>query len=591
MNTDSEIMNESPNPQDLHQSIHLESIPEHVQEHVQELIQDQSSEASLLQIEQSSSDSIAPDHINQKKSKASDGGKPHQNEFSKAYIQLLKDVEQLELIESKLEKVISFMRDSISQGGVPHFKEFWEAKKHALELFKEHLNPTTRVHLWTQYSEICREARSLKELLDEQSAFACEQIDMAIKALEEDVSLVGERVKSLPDPDFGIISKTIEAHFGQYLSIQKELNLLNAYASRISALRKELMRTELRLRVKNKFFDRLSILGDLLFPRRKNLIRDVSALFSKDVENYIQGTFIGEMKTAELFDVKEEIKSLQGIAKALTLNTETFTKTRKQLSECWDSVREVVTERKKATHELKTIHRENRDLLAKEIDLIQADVLAGTLSSSDAHNKLEGILDKIRDSALGRQDVFALKDQVHALKSSLSVKEREQVSRRKNEELEREQLRLQKIQELDSRLKNYIIRVDAGEAEGAEEALEELKRELSSASCTRKERLDTERLLRRAQESLTHVQENNLLKEGGDKAHQIAALRQVYQERVKRRAELKAHLDSLRKMSSSGNLDFSQAIELQEMIEQEKEKLTHLDEGLKEIERSLKSIS
>ena len=49
----------------------------------------------------------------------------------------------------------------------------------------------------------------------------------------------------------------------------------------------------------------------------------------------------------ELFSAREEIQHLQGVAKLLTLSTDAFTTTRLRLSECWDSIKTVLTERKK----------------------------------------------------------------------------------------------------------------------------------------------------------------------------------------------------------------------------------------------------
>ncbi len=512
----------------------------------------------------------------------------HPHEFSKAYLALLEDLKAIELPESKLEKAIVFMRDAIAQGGTPHFKEFWEAKRLVLELFKEHINPSIRVHLWSNYSEICREAKSLKDLLDEQSSFACEQIDMAVAALEEDIAKIDERLKSLQEPELFVLSVAIEANKDKYTHLQKELNLYNAHAARISALRKELMRTEIRLRTKNKLFDRLSALGDVLFPKRKSLIREVSELFEQDVDAFIQNTFIGELKTAELFDIREEIKALQGIAKALTLNTEIFTKTRKQLSECWDSIREVVTERKKATHDLKAQHRQNRDEIA--VLLQDAEAKISSMNPDEALQLIDQIHAKIRATPLGRQDVFALKDQMHALKSRLYAQKDDERNRLTTEKQQLERARVEKVEEVSSRLKNLLAQIESKELVGVQEAIAEIGNLLSQLDCSKREKMECDRLLRKVEESFSLAQEDKLLHEDGDTAHKITSMRQVLEERKKRRSEVKARIESLRK-SSASNLDFSQAMEVQEAMQVEREKLQDLETGILEIERALKSGS
>ena len=68
---------------------------------------------------------------------------------------------------------------SAPQPQSPHFKDFWEARRLCLPLFKENMNPKSRSLLWAEYIEISAEARKLKEILDEQSPFAVEQIELA----------------------------------------------------------------------------------------------------------------------------------------------------------------------------------------------------------------------------------------------------------------------------------------------------------------------------------------------------------------------------------------------------------------------------
>ena len=43
--------------------------------------------------------------------------------------------------ERKLDIAIQFMQERLAQTGVPHFKEFWDARRICLDLFKENINP------------------------------------------------------------------------------------------------------------------------------------------------------------------------------------------------------------------------------------------------------------------------------------------------------------------------------------------------------------------------------------------------------------------------------------------------------------------
>lgn len=231
--------------------------------------------------------------------------------------------------EERLRLSLDFMRASISQTGNPKFEDFWGAKKLSLPLFRETLNPKSRAQFWAEYIELSSEARCLKEILDEQSTFAVEQIELAILALEKDLEQYRELLSQASDVTFPMQSLVIEAKGEIYSDLQKELYLLNTLASRVNALRKEVIKTGMRIRQKSKFFERLSSAGDRIFPERKDLIKKISDQFCFDVEEFIQGQFKKEGDDASpLFVLRDEIKALQSIAKLLTLNTHAFTETR-----------------------------------------------------------------------------------------------------------------------------------------------------------------------------------------------------------------------------------------------------------------------
>lgn len=128
------------------------------------------------------------------------------------------------------------------------------------------------------------------------------------------------------------------------------------------------MKTEMRIRDKNKLFSRLSAAGDKVFPRRKELIQNISDEFKLDVENFVLAHFgEGEQSGAPSFALREEIKMMQAFAKELTLNTAVFTETRLKLSSCWDKLKEEEGERKKEIAEKREIVKQEREKeLAKE---------------------------------------------------------------------------------------------------------------------------------------------------------------------------------------------------------------------------------
>ena len=161
------------------------------------------------------------------------------------------------------------MRGSISQEGSPRFREFWESRRLVLPFFKENLNPAIRAKLWGEYVELTVEARRLKEILEEQSAFAMEQIDLAIQAIEGDLSNFENLLGQQGDISFPEVSQTILQKADVYNRIQRELNLLNTLASRLNGLRKEIIKTDMRIRFMNSLSASLN-LETKFSPREKN---------------------------------------------------------------------------------------------------------------------------------------------------------------------------------------------------------------------------------------------------------------------------------------------------------------------------------
>ena len=89
--------------------------------------------------------------------------------------------------EEQLAAILVYMKKTIAQEGEADFKGFWEARKLCLEIFKKPLPSSVHANRWQEYIDISQEARRLKDILDEQTAFAIEQIELAIQSLEADL--------------------------------------------------------------------------------------------------------------------------------------------------------------------------------------------------------------------------------------------------------------------------------------------------------------------------------------------------------------------------------------------------------------------
>lgn len=327
--------------------------------------------------------------------------------------------EKLNILPTPEEKIahgLSFMRGTISQEGSPHFREFWEVRRLVLPFFRENLNSAIRSKLWGEYVELTVEARRLKEILEEQSSFAMEQIDLAVQSIETDLTQFEVLLSQAGDIAFTEVPRTLEDKMSVYNKIQRELNLLNTLASRLAGLRKEIIKTDMRIRFKTKFFKRLSELGDRIFPKRKELMDAVGSEFEKDIEAFVENHFQGDQVVgAPYYALRGEIKALQGMAKFLTLSSGVFNRTRLKLSECWDKIKVLEKEHKKEVTLKKQASSEQRQLIDAKIEELKGRCENMTLGELDKEISL--ISQCMREVSLHRDDVFALRDTLSAMRT------------------------------------------------------------------------------------------------------------------------------------------------------------------------------
>jgi hypothetical protein len=535
----------------------------------------------------SSPDSPIPSDIDSQETSQTSPREPR--EESPLFKEFTEKLLSLPSPEEKIAHGLQFMRSSISQEGSPRFREFWEARRLVLPFFKENLNPAIRSKLWNEYVELTVEARRLKEILEEQSAFAMEQIDLAIKALESDAANFGQLLASAGEIAFSDASQTIRQKANVYSQIQRELNLLNTLASRLNGLRKEIIKTDMRIRFKTKFFKRLSELGDHIFPKRKELIEAISAEFEKDIDQFIANHFVGEeIVGAPYYALREEIKGLQSMAKIFTLNSAVFTRTRLKLSECWDKVKVLEREHKKEVLEKKQASSEQRQTLQVKMDALKARSLE--MPMDELNKEIDEISNEMRSVPLHRDDVRYLREELYKLREPHLAAQEQKA--KDLEAAEKEKLRQKR--ELMTALKEKIAQlVKQGEKmdlETLSAAFEEIEGQLAQIEASKMEKQQIERSFRPLKDLIVDKKEHSLLNLSEDDKKALENLRLVLQQRKDRRQEIKIQLEIYRKALGGSGLDFEKAMQFQELVEQEKERLEKANSAIQEIEQKITAL-
>ncbi len=370
---------------------------------------------------------------------------------SKTIESLKEKLEEFKESFDKITYVLQLMKEKLAEKTPGGFKEFWDAKTVCLNLFKESSFFPKKTSLWIEYQELSQEAKRLKEELEEQVAFTVEQIDIAVKALKEELEKGDPVLANIEDIPFPITSKIFTKKFTFYNETQQQLNLLTCRISRVNTLRKEILKTDMRYHQKHMFFDRLSKIGDLVFPKRKDLICKISEQFIEDIDEFINTHFSDKKTDFPYYALREEIKGLQSLAKTLNLNTRSFSLTREKLSDCWNKIKVLEKEFKKERDKKRGIFKANQQLVQEKIAKVAPDFDQSAIDDMRKH--FNEITQYMRTIELGKKEVNSLKEELNQLKEPLLKKEQE-LKNEKNRLIQDKKNRQNfKIQEVRDKIK------------------------------------------------------------------------------------------------------------------------------------------
>jgi len=509
--------------------------------------------------------------------------------WSSSFLTFVEKMNAFPTPEEKVAYGLHFMRETISQEGSPRFREFWESRRLVLPFFKENVNPAIRSKLWGEYVELTVEARKLKEILEEQSTFAMEQIDLAVQSIESDLNQFEKLLATVSEIEFPTVEVIDQSRVESYNTLQRELGLLNTLASRLNALRKEVVKTDMRIRFKTKFFKRLSELGDKIFPKRKTLIEQVSAEFDKDIEKFIAAYFKGaEVSGAPYYALREEIKALQEMAKRLTLSSATFNRTRLSLSECWDKIKTVEKENRRVAFEKRQASAAVCQYLQSKVEELKGR--ATEMSLADLDHEIEELSGEMRAVYLDREDVRSLQGDLNSLRAPHITAQEKKAREVQEAEQEKLRLRRERAITLKEKLAQAVKDVEQMEIEALQVQVEELLKELSEVEVTKMEKQQLERQFRKLKDFLSEKKESSLINlSEGDRAI-FENLKLVLQQKKARRAEIKEHIENYRKTLGSSNLDFEKAMHYRDLLEQERELLEASNAAIEEIEQKLSDL-
>ena len=276
------------------------------------------------------------------------------------------------------------------------------------------------------------------------------------------------------------------------------------------------------------------------------------------------------------------------MAKVFTLSSGAFNRTRMKLSECWDTVRALEKEHKKEMFEKKQVFSEKRTAMEKKIEELKAR--SAEMNLRDLDKEIDLIAKEMREVALHRDDVRHLQGELAKLRAP-HVAAQEQRARAL-EEAEKEALRMKREKIVRMKETAAILQKEGPELDLDTFAsrYEELLQSLQSLDASRIEKQQLETSLRPLKDLLADKKEQAVLNLSEDDRKTLENLNTVLQQKKERRQEVKDLLELHRKTLGSSGLDFEKAIQLRELIDQEKERLEKANAAIKEIEDKIDEL-
>lgn len=486
--------------------------------------------------------------------------------------------------EDQLRFALSFMKEALSDSKKPRFKDFWETQKLCSLIFKEKMSLIKKKTLWSEYAELLKEARCLKEIVEEEAAFSLEQIDLAVEALEKEVE--GLSIQARPDVKqlFSDSKSSFTLKKDEYHRLSLDLVSLKAATSRFEALRKELLGLSLKVGKKNHLLKRLDKLGDVIFPRRKQLIEKVSASFTKDVEDFVSCRFSDQEKEVDsqskkpvpYYVLQKEIKSFQACAKMLHLNRAAFNQTRSMLSKAWDSLKDKESQSKKDFEKRSKESEENFEKISERVkDFKQFCQDSTHLVKEKILEKGESILEETRSLMLKKEAFSLFTADIQKLQKEALGKIEKKI--------------IQKIEEGNKKIRGLKEKLSKLIAEEKALSIEELESQQTACISEYKsyelDPIDQQELERQFLDLKSFILDKKSEKSALKKEIEV-----LYGERLDIIQEIKNQIELYRKEMGGSALDIEKAMRYRELYDSAKIHLNKENLALKDLEEKFGNL-
>lgn len=491
-------------------------------------------------------------------------------------------------IEERLTLCLEKMQESLEQKQEPNLSQFWQAKKECVLLFKEKISPQKRNQFWQKYIKLSDEGRIVRDFLDEEALFAIEQIELAIVDVEKQFQLI-EESKCTIQLEFPRSPQAFIRIYDSCCNLQNLIQQAQLLAIRLQELRKEISIMSMRMKIKGRFFDRLSLICDKLFPKRNEMIAQLSELFFQTVQDFVRKNFSENHQQLKrnCYFLQNEIREIQAVAKLFSLSTKVFAETRKELSRCWDQLKEIEKEKKEDFSQMKEQSDSNSQKIEKMIQELSEEK---DLSEKEVMSRLKEIQKEMQGSMLLRKQIAILEK-----KCELIAKPFEEAKEKAKEELreKRKQALLLEEQNVKAFLDKLVLLQQSIPSESLDitrSTIHNLEASLTQLECADARKKMLKQRLKEVMTAFAQVEEKALLFQATGSQEDQKRLSLILESKIAQREKLKAFLEECRKERGKSCLDFQKAIELSEKIEKGKAELQALEQSILDFDNKIDSF-
>lgn len=311
---------------------------------------------------------------------------------------------------------LSQMTSFIEKGDFADWQVFNQAKRAFLDHFKAYQSQDKQ-KIWKEFTDVADAARAIKKHQEEEGEFAAEMISQALDAHE--LELQNQPVVSL---HHALFDKVTAFRFlkSEIKNLLGSMKFLTTKAFQLQALRQELTKTGMRLSIKGKLFDRLSKLGDQVFPVKKEYNKQLVACFNLGLEAFIKGC----QKREDGEEILFEIRVIQSFLKEMTLKKQEYDLIKTSLDPIWKQAVILKDKKQLMFQEAQAQSLEIKKTFEAEFEALKGLVTDG--QDQEAIKKYDSLILKIKDRSIQKQDYKMLKNDLELVSKPVFDRLKEQ---------------------------------------------------------------------------------------------------------------------------------------------------------------------